>query len=97
MVGEAAISIPIPVLGRVKEGWGSGSGAGGGGGRVERERYEGLRRRLEEEGGLGRDGDADGMRQVAHATTMASGQGAGVEATRRPMGAQIADYFRGVF
>lgn len=67
---------------------------------VERERYEALRRRLEEEGGRGADGD--GMRQAAHAhaTATARGEGDGQEereARRRPIGAQIADYFRGVF
>jgi hypothetical protein len=36
------------------------------------------------------------MRQAAHASAL-QGQGGEGEARRRPMGAQIADYFRGVF
>ncbi len=87
---------------------GRGGAAGGAGGAqggensastsANRERYEGLRRRLEEEGGRG--GDGDGMRRVAHASASAGvgvGVGVGPEARRRPMGAQVADYFRGVF
>ena len=76
-------------------------GRAGGEGGMERERYEGLRRRLEEEGGRG--GDGDGMRQAAHASGRVGVEGEGgaedgaMWARRRPMGAQIADYFRGVF
>ncbi len=91
MVGEASLF-----------GTGTRTRAGVGVGGVERERYEGLRRRLEEEGGRG--GDGDGMRQAAHATTTGSGldqrgaEGEGeADARTRPMGVQIADYFRGVF
>lgn len=64
-------------------------GKGGGPGAAERERYEGLRRRLEEEGG--RD---DGMRATGIEGLGAVGQD---EARRRPMGRQIMDYFRGGF
>lgn len=91
MVGDALVPILAPWWWWC---WGGDKRADGRG-NLERERYEGLRRRLEEEGGLGRDGDADGMRQVAHGAT-ATGQG-GAGRRRRPMGAQIADYFRGVF
>ena len=58
-------------------------------GAAERERYEGLRRRLEEEGG--RD---DGMRASAPDEADVDGE-SGVR--RRPMARQIADYFRGRF
>lgn len=92
VVGEA------PLLGGNKRrpgGRGGGDGGVGAGG-VERERYESLRRRLEEEGGRG--GDGDGMRQAAHAHGQTAGVAEPSTATgRRPMGTQIADYFRGVF
>lgn len=98
VVGEAPVPVPmwIPFFGG-----GKGRRQGDGAVERERERYESLRRRLEvEEGVWGRDGerdgDGDGMRQVANAE---GGRGGEEEERRRrrPMGVQIADYFRGVF
>ena len=56
---------------------------------AERERYEGLRRRLEEEGGR-----SDGMRASGVEGMINAVDG---EARRRPMMRQVADYFRGAF
>lgn len=56
---------------------------------AERERYEGLRRRLEEEGGRN-----DGMRASGVEGMIDAVDG---EARRRPMMRQVADYFRGTF
>jgi membrane associated rhomboid family serine protease len=56
---------------------------------AERERYEGLRRRLEEEGGR-----SDGMRASGVDGMIDAVDG---EARRRPMMRQVADYFRGAF
>ena len=56
---------------------------------AERERFEGLRRRLEEEGGRGDGMRASGAEGIARAIDG--------EARRRPMFRQVADYFRGAF
>ena len=56
---------------------------------AERERYEGLRRRLEEEGGR-----SDGMRASGVEGIIDAVDG---QARRRPMMRQFADYFRGAF
>jgi membrane associated rhomboid family serine protease len=56
---------------------------------AERECYEGLRRRLEEEGGR-----SDGMRASGVDGIIDAVDG---EARRRPMMRQVADYFRGAF
>ena len=56
---------------------------------AERERYQGLRRRLEEEGGR-----ADGMRASGVEGIINAVDG---ETRRRPMMRQVADYFRGTY
>lgn len=56
---------------------------------ADRERYEGLRRRLEEEGGRN-----DGMRASGVEGVIEAVDG---EARRRPLMRQVADYFRGAF
>lgn len=81
--GTARMRIPGWIVGE------AGLGKEGRRSREERERYEGLRRRLEEEGSTG-----DGMR--------ASGSGAGFtqssgESRRRGVTGQVREYFRGVF
>lgn len=56
---------------------------------VDRDRYEGLRRRLEEEGGRN-----DGMRASGVEGVIDAVDG---EARRRPLMRQVTDYFRGAF
>ena len=56
---------------------------------ADRERYEGLRRRLEEEGGRNDGMRASGVERVIEAVDG--------EARRRPLMRQVADYFRGAF